>query len=252
MKPYKIPQQNGIIIMDSVDMSDLEINLSEIERDFNVREIDITFKEERLQFNQIKSSRDAYDFVKEVIFEGLEVQEHFVVLYMNQGNRIIGYYKHSKGTINSTQVDIQLVTAVAIKTLAKGMVISHNHPSGNLNPSDADKRMTKKLKDAAAMFDISILDHIIVTTDGYYSFADKGEASLSGLENEDNDLVIKMRQRVLQALKAVTKANSPYVFKQIQSREGFLKMEERILEKVIRENRIPEAIIPQIEMEWQA
>jgi DNA repair protein RadC len=126
MKPYKIPQQNGIIIMDSVDMSDLEINLSEIERDFNVREIDITFKEERLQFNQIKSSRDAYDFVKEVIFEGLEVQEHFVVLYMNQGNRIIGYYKHSKGTINSTQVDIQLVTAVAIKTLAKGMVISHN------------------------------------------------------------------------------------------------------------------------------
>lgn len=252
MRPYKLPQQKGMILMDSMDMSDLDIDLSEIERDFNVREIDITFKEERLQFNQIKSSRDSFIFVRDVIFEGLEVQEHFVVLYMNQSNRIIGYYKHSKGTINSTQVDIQLVTAVAIKTLAKGMVISHNHPSGNLTPSEADRRMTKKLKDAVAMFDITVLDHIIVTTEGYYSFADKGEASLAGLENENNDLVMKMRQRVMQALKAVTKANSPYVFKQIQSREGFMKMEERILEKMIRDNRIPEAIIPQIEMEWQA
>lgn len=252
MRPYKLPQQKGMILMDSMDMSDLDIDLSEIERDFNVREIDITFKEERLQFNQIKSSRDSFIFVRDVIFEGLEVQEHFVVLYMNQSNRIIGYYKHSKGTINSTQVDIQLVTAVAIKTLAKGMVISHNHPSGNLTPSEADRRMTKKLKDAVSMFDITVLDHIIVTTEGYYSFADKGEASLAGLENENNDLVMKMRQRVMQALKAVTKANSPYVFKQIQSREGFMKMEERILEKMIRDNRIPEAIIPQIEMEWQA
>lgn len=251
MKPYILPQNSGMIVMDSVDLTDLELELSDIERDFNVREIDITFKEARLQFNQVRTSRDAYDFVKEIIFEGIEVQEHFVVLYMNQSNRIIGYYKHSKGTINSTQVDVQLVIAVAIKTLAKGMVISHNHPSGNTIPSEADRRMTRRLKEAASMFDISILDHIIVTTEGYHSFADTGDTSLSG-PAKTGDLVLQMRQRVLKALKAVTKANSPYIYRQIQSQEGFAKMEQRILEKVLQDNRIPEAVIPQIEMEWQA
>lgn len=247
MKRYEIPSHSGTIVLDGVDLKDLELQISDIERDFKVREIDITFKEEKLYDNQVRSSSDAYQFIRDVIFDGMEIQEHFVVLYMNQANRITGYYKHSKGTINSTQVDIEIITAVAIKTLSKAMIISHNHPSGNKSPSEADRRMTKKLKEAAAMFDISVLDHVICTADGYYSFADNNENSLNGLS--EDPIVTAIRERVLNALKLVTKANSPNIYRIIQSSKGYQKLEERILEKVLRDNRIPEAVIPQMEME---
>jgi hypothetical protein len=78
--------------------------------------------------------------------------------------------------------------AVAIKSLSKAMIVSHNHPSGNKNPSEADRRMTKKLKQAAALFDISVLDHVIATSAGYYSFADNGERSLAGLDGAGQGL----------------------------------------------------------------
>jgi DNA repair protein RadC len=181
MKTYHIPAHHGTIVLDGVDLNDLEAKMRTLEKEFTVREIDITFKEEKIAFNKVSSSRDAYKFIKDVLFEGMEIQEHFVVLFLSQSNQIIGYYRHSKGTINSTQVDIELVMAVAIKTLSKAMILSHNHPSGNKNPSEADRRMTKKLKQAAALFDISVLDHVIATNDGYYSFADEGEQSLAGL-----------------------------------------------------------------------
>lgn len=248
MKPYNIPAHSGMIVLDGVDLQELELQLSDIERDFKVREIDITFKEEKLFDNTVRSSGDAYNFIREVIFDGLEIQEHFIVLYMNQANRIIGYYKHSKGTINSTQVDIEIITAVAIKTLSKAMIISHNHPSGNKAPSEADRRMTKRLKEACALFEISVLDHIIATASGYYSFADNGEASLAG--PPESDLVAALRERILNALKQVTRANSPNIYRMIQTPEGYANVEQVILDKVLSDNRIPEAVIPQLEMQW--
>lgn len=249
MKPYNIPTHSGMIVLDGVDLQELELQLSDIERDFKVREVDITFKEEKLFDNQVRSSKDAYNFIREVIYDGLEIQEHFIVLYMNQANRITGYYKHSKGTINSTQVDIEIITAVAIKTLSKAMIISHNHPSGNQSPSEADRRMTKRLKEACSLFDISVLDHIIATSSGYYSFADNGEGSLSG-PSEADPVIEAMRNRILKALKQVTPANSPAIYAMIQSPEGYAQVEQQVLEKVLRDNRIPEAVIPQIEMQW--
>jgi DNA repair protein RadC len=248
MKPYNLPIHSGMIVLDGVDLQELELQLSDIERDFKVREIDITFKEEKLFDNTVRSSRDAYDFIRDVIFDGLEIQEHFIVLYMNQANRIIGYYKHSKGTINSTQVDIEIITAVAIKTLSKGMIISHNHPSGNTSPSEADRRMTKRLKQACEMFDISVMDHIIATAQGYYSFADNGDSSLAGPQSDD--LVSAIRERILIALKRVTRANSPNIHRMIQTPEDYAKVEQIILDKVLADNRIPEAVIPQLEMQW--
>lgn len=250
MKPYKIPSHKGSFVLNGTDLKDLELELSDIERDFTVREVDIVFRGEKLIFNKLEHSRSAYQFVKEVIFDGLEVQEHFVVLYLNQSNRIIGYYHHSKGTINSTQVDVQLVMAVAIKTLAKGIVLSHNHPSGNTRPSEADRKLTSELKKAAAIFGIAVLDHIIATKDDYYSFADSNESSLKGTQSQD-PLLEKLRARILEALAQVTQGNSPFVFGQIQTKAGYAKMEEHILKRMLRDNRIPEAIIPQIEMEWQ-
>lgn len=181
MKPYIIPKHHGTIVLDGVSLNELDSKMKALQKDFTVREIDITFKEEKIAFNQVRSSKDAYQFIKDVLFEGIEIQEHFVVLFLSQSNQILGYYRHSKGTINSTQVDIELVMAVAIKSLSKAMIVSHNHPSGNKNPSEADRNMTKKLKQAAALFDISVLDHVIATNDGYYSFADSGERSLAGL-----------------------------------------------------------------------
>jgi DNA repair protein RadC len=181
VKPYIIPKHHGTIVLDGVDLNDLDAKMKTLQKEFTVREIDITFKDEKIAFNQVRSSKDAYQFIKDVLFEGMEIQEHFVVLFLSQSNQIIGYYRHSKGTINSTQVDIELVMAVAIKSLSKAMIVSHNHPSGNKEPSEADRTMTKKLKQAAALFDISVLDHVIVTNEGYYSFADSGERSLSGL-----------------------------------------------------------------------
>jgi len=183
IKPYKIPSHHGTIVLDGVDLNELDSKLKTLKKEFQVREIDITFKKEKIAYNRVGSSSDAYKFIKDVLYDGMEVQEHFVVLFMSQSNQIIGYYRHSKGTINSTQVDIELILAVAIKTLSKAMIVSHNHPSGNKNPSDADRRMTKKLKQAAAVFNIAVLDHIIATSNDYYSFADSGERSLSGLDN---------------------------------------------------------------------
>ncbi len=181
MKPYIIPKHHGTIVLDGVDLNDLDAKMKTLQKEFTVREIDITFKDEKIAFNQVRASKGAYQFIKDVLFEGMEIQEHFVVLFLSQSNQIIGYYRHSKGTINSTQVDIELVMAVAIKSLSKAMIVSHNHPSGNKEPSEADRTMTKRLKQAAALFDISVLDHVIVTNEGYYSFADSGERSLSGL-----------------------------------------------------------------------
>ena len=182
MKNYSTTKHHGLMVMeDSKKLEELNKKLKKLEKDFKIREVDITFKEEKLHFKQVRSSADAYKFIRDVMFKDLEIQEHFIVLFMDHSNTITGYYRHTKGTINSTNVDIEVILAVAIKTLSKAMIVSHNHPSGNKRPSEADKRMTKQLKQAASIFGISLLDHIIATKDGHYSCADNGERSLSGL-----------------------------------------------------------------------
>lgn len=136
------------------------------------------------QFGKITSSRDAADFIRETFGEGqVELQEQFIVLYLNQANEIIGYYKHSKGAINATVADIRIVLATALKALAVSMVIAHNHPSGNLKPSRADEQLTDKIKQSSTLMDVKLLDHIIVTRESFYSFADEGLLGLDGLNN---------------------------------------------------------------------
>jgi hypothetical protein len=142
------------------------------------------------QFGKITSSKDAADFIRDTFGEGqVELQEQFIVLYLNQANEIIGYYKHSKGAINATVADIRIVLATALKALAVSMVIAHNHPSGNLKPSRADEQLTDKIKQGSSLMDVKLLDHIIVTKEGYYSFADKGLLGLDGLNNKEQFFV---------------------------------------------------------------
>lgn len=142
------------------------------------------------QFGKITSSKDAADFIRNTFGEGqVELQEQFIVLYLNQANEIIGYYKHSKGAINATVADIRIVLATALKALAVSMVIAHNHPSGNLKPSRADEQLTDKIKQGSSLMDVKLLDHIIVTKEGYYSFADEGLLGLDGLNNKEQFFV---------------------------------------------------------------
>jgi DNA repair protein RadC len=96
------------------------------------------------------------------------------VLLLNRANGVTGVYEASSGGITGTVADPRLILAAAIKSLSVSIILSHNHPSGNLNPSRADEEFTLKIKEAAKYHDIKVLDHIILTNEGYYSFADEG------------------------------------------------------------------------------
>lgn len=124
---------------------------------------------------KINSSKDTYELIRHLWDENkIDMLEEFKVLLLNRGNRIIGIYEVSSGGITGTVADPRLILAAALKSLSVGIVLCHNHPSGNLTPSRADEQLTRKIKEAAAYHDISVLDHIILTSEGYLSFADEG------------------------------------------------------------------------------
>ena len=102
------------------------------------------------------------------------LQELFVVAYLNRSNKIIGVYQVSRGGITGTVADPRLILATALKVAATGMILAHNHPSGSLYPSVSDRELTSKICQAAEFLDMTVNDHLIVSRDGYYSFADEG------------------------------------------------------------------------------
>jgi DNA repair protein RadC len=123
----------------------------------------------------IKSSTDGAEIFKRFIGKNkIETQELFAVAYLNQANKVLGVYVHSIGSISSVSVDVRLVLAGALQMGAVSLILCHNHPSGNLRPSEADEKMTKQLIKAASTHNINILDHIIITKDSHYSFAENG------------------------------------------------------------------------------
>ena len=124
---------------------------------------------------KITSVKDCYQLLKELWNENtIEMQEEFKVMLLNRGNKVIGIYEASAGGLTGTVADPRLILAAAIKSLSVSIILSHNHPSGNLKPSRADEELTQKIKVAAAYHDIRMIDHIIITSEGYYSFADEG------------------------------------------------------------------------------
>ena len=140
-------------------------------------------------FGQIKDSKDGADFIRKVYKRGeIELQEQFIVLYLNRANHIIGYYRHTTGAITGTVADVRIILAAALKSASTSVVIAHNHPSGNLRPSEADVALTKQIKESAKIMDIAVLDHIIVTKEGYYSFADEGLLGFEKIFSEESGL----------------------------------------------------------------
>ena len=123
--------------------------------------------------DRITSSAEAYQYFRHQL-EDLP-HEEFWVMYLNRANRIIEIRRHTVGGIASTVVDKRLLLKEALELRAVSMILAHNHPSGNLKPSQIDLSITKDLKSSAALMDIKLLDHLIVTSNKYYSFADEGQ-----------------------------------------------------------------------------
>ena len=124
----------------------------------------------------INSSQDAFTALSAFFNEDtLQLQEQFVILYLNRTNRVIGGYRLSQGGITGTVADIRLILSVALKAVATGVILGHNHPSGNLQPSRQDIELTGKIKQAAELMDIKVLDHLIISSEGnFLSIADEG------------------------------------------------------------------------------
>lgn len=141
----------------------------------NIAEVQLSYssKVRASDRTRISSSIDAVDIFRH-IFPGIEHREYFYAMLLNRGNFVLGYYEVSKGGISGTVVDVRLIMQAAIKANASAIILSHNHPSGNLQASDADIRITRKIKQACSVLDISLLDHVILTSPGYLSMADDG------------------------------------------------------------------------------
>ena len=137
----------------------------------NVGEVKVAYKlNQELQSRPvINSIEDAYGILHEVYDrDTIGMQEQFIVLYLNRNNKLIGSYAGFFGGITSTVVDVKIIINVALKVMASGIIVSHNHPSGNMHASDMDNKLNEKIKNAAHMFDIQLLDHVLVGPEGDY------------------------------------------------------------------------------------
>ncbi|MBN2215190.1 MAG: DNA repair protein RadC [Bacteroidales bacterium] len=129
--------------------------------------------EENNTGQSIKSSKDVYEIFEPLIAD--LPHEEFWILLLNRSNRIIGKSKISQGGVAGTVIDTKLIMKTAIENLASSIILCHNHPSGNLNPSGSDIEITSKISTAANCLDVKLLDHVIVTDHSYYSFLDEGK-----------------------------------------------------------------------------
>ena len=120
----------------------------------------------------VRSSTDIDNIMRPLLVS--LVYEEFWVIMMNRSNKILGKMKVSQGGISGTIIDNRLILKRALELSASSIIAIHNHPSGNREPSEADKRITTKLKESASIMDIQLLDHVIIAEGGYYSFADEG------------------------------------------------------------------------------
>lgn len=123
---------------------------------------------------KIGSSDDAQKYFRQIWSEDLLVMECFYILFLNKANNVIKYHMLSKGGTTGTVVDIKILVKLSLDVLAQGIILCHNHPTGSLNPGETDKKITEKIKDSLKLLDIQLLDHIILTSKGYYSFCDEG------------------------------------------------------------------------------
>ncbi|WP_300565475.1 JAB domain-containing protein [Flavobacterium sp.] len=140
-----------------------------------VSEIKVSYSNTNLEKIKVTNSQILFDvIIKQWNLDIIQYQEEVKVVLLNRANIVLGIYEMSKGGISGTVVDIRIILGVALKCNASSIVLVHNHPSGNLNPSEQDKVITKKLKNACELLDLNLLDHLIITNTDYYSCKDNG------------------------------------------------------------------------------
>ena len=143
---------------------------------YKLSEVELIYKSKAKASERpmIGQSKDAYTLLLRYWDENkIDFVEQFKILLLNQANKVMGISDVSTGGLTGTVADIRVIFATALKANACKIIMAHNHPSGNLEPSTPDKEMTSKITEAGKYLDIKVLDHLIVTREGYYSFADE-------------------------------------------------------------------------------
>ena len=141
----------------------------------SIAEVQISYSlhvkaKDRMKVTGSKDAADAY----RIFWPAYDHIEFSYLLMLNRQNQILGYHQLSKGGMTGSVVDVRVIFQVALKSCATSLILAHNHPSGNLDVSDADRKITNQIKQAGVILDIPLLDHLIMTTDSYLSMADEG------------------------------------------------------------------------------
>jgi DNA repair protein RadC len=144
----------------------------------SLNEIEIRYRRKPIQqeVRRIQNSSDAIALLRQLYDKNrIHYQEESIAIFLNRNNDVLGFQKLSSGGLTGTIVDARILFSIALKTLSSGIILSHNHPSGNLKPSSQDVSLTHRLRKFGNMIDVCLLDHIIVDdTFNYYSFAEEG------------------------------------------------------------------------------
>ena len=153
------------------------IKLEQFERSPRLAELKAVYRSRTriTERKQIREPQEVAEYLR-IIWnkDTLELAEDFIVLCLNANHQVIGWVKVASGGMTFSQVDPRLVFAVALQTASAALILAHNHPSGNVKPSDEDKQLTKRMRDAGVLLGIHVLDHIILTKQAAFSFAESG------------------------------------------------------------------------------
>ena len=145
---------------------------------FQVAEVELSYKSNIKNVDRIKvsNSREVYNLLLANWDKTkIEYVEQFKILLLNRANKVIGIYEVSSGGTTGTVADPKLIFTAALKLNANSIILCHNHPSGNLTPSEEDMKLTRKIKEAGLLLDLIVIDHMIISNEGYYSFSDEGK-----------------------------------------------------------------------------
>jgi len=137
---------------------------------------EVSVKYEKNFLGVVKNSIDVVNYCRSIpeMDNRIEYQEVFITVYLDNGHNILCHQVISMGSINATVVDLRIIFSTALKTLSNNIIVCHNHPSGKLVASNSDRELNKKIKQAGELFEINLLDSLIITRESYYSFADDG------------------------------------------------------------------------------
>ena len=139
-----------------------------------ISEYSLKYTKTDIQKTKVTTSENASNVIRKFYFDDINIYESFFILLLNRANNTTGFAKISQGGTAGTVVDIKIIAKYAVDSLSSSVIICHNHPSGDKRPSDADLNITRRIKDALLLLDIKLIDHIIITENDFYSFADNG------------------------------------------------------------------------------